>query len=93
MNEYILEIGKSLENLEKNTDFQKLIEYLFGSRLLELNSLLVKDSTVNTNQRPRIMEKIIALNTIKEEFILIQNLYSSAKEQSINNTEIEEERI
>lgn len=74
-NEYWVELKNSLDRLEQNEDFIKLIrEGYFKDKAIKGVSLLATDYVRQNGLRPEIMESLVAISALEDYFIMIQNL-------------------
>lgn len=74
-NQYWVDMWTSLARLKENKDFQKVIlEGYFKDKAVNGVSLLAQDAIVASGQRTAVMEDLIAISSLEDFFITIENL-------------------
>ena len=74
-NRYWVDMWTSLERLKENKDFQKVIlEGYFKDKAVNGVSLLAQDAIVQGGHRTAVMEDLIAISSLEDFFITIENL-------------------
>jgi hypothetical protein len=74
-NRYWGDMWISLEKLKSNKDFQKVIlEGYFKDKAVNGVSLLAQDAIVSGGLRTAVMEDLIAISSLEDFFITIENL-------------------
>lgn len=86
---YWVGMKQSLERLEANPDFQKVIlEGYFKNQAINQVSMLADDRIKQRGARPDIMERLIAISQLQEFFIMTKNL--GAEPEDDEETDVEE---
>ena len=81
-NEYWVTMNNALENLKQNKDFQTVIlEGYFKDKAINGVSLLAQDSIVENGHRSAVMEDLIAISSLEDFFITIENLGTIPEEE------------
>lgn len=84
-NQYWADMWASLQRLRENQDFKRLIlEGYFKDKAVNGVSLLAQDGIVQGGHRSAVMEDLIAISSLEDYFVTIENLGTIP-------TEIEEE--
>lgn len=74
-NEYWVTMNNALERLKENKDFQTVIlNGYFKDKAINGVSLLAQDSIVENGRRTAVMEDLIAISSLEDFFITIENL-------------------
>lgn len=74
-NEYWKEMWESLERLQKNDDFKRVIlDGYFKDKAINGVSLLAVDGIKRQGLRAEIMEELIAISNLQDYFVTIENL-------------------
>jgi len=74
-NRYWVDMWNSLERLQDNKDFQRVVlDGYFKDRAINGVSLLAQDSVVQSGRRTEVMEDLIAISSLQDHFITIENL-------------------
>jgi hypothetical protein len=74
-NRYWADMWASLERLKENKDFQRVIlEGYFKDKAINGVSLLAQDGIVQGGHRSAVMEDLIAISSLEDFFITIENL-------------------
>lgn len=74
-NRYWVDMWTSLARLKENKDFQKVIlEGYFKDKAVNGVSLLAQDAIVQGGHRTAVMEDLIAISSLEDFFITIENL-------------------
>ena len=78
---YWADMLDSLENLQKNLDFQKVINkgYL-QDKALNGVSLLARDDVKKRGERPDVMEELIAISALQDYLFTIYQLGAGARQ-------------
>jgi len=80
-NEYWVSMNIALQNLKENKDFQTVIlDGYFKDKAINGVSLLAQDSIVEGGRRTAVMEDLIAISSLEDFFIRIENLGTVAPE-------------
>lgn len=80
-NTYWAELCKSLERIEKNEDFKKVIlEGYFKDKAINGVSLLATDHVRRNGFRPEVMEQLVAISHLEDYFITIKNLGANVED-------------
>jgi hypothetical protein len=80
-NKYWVDMWVSLERLQSNKDFQRVIlDGYFKDKAVNGVSLLAQDSIVTGGHRTAVMEDLIAISSLQDHFISIENLGSISSE-------------
>ena len=80
-NVYWAEMAQSLERLEKNEDFKKVIlEGYFKDKAINGVSLLATDHVKRGGFRGDIMEQLVAISQLEDYFITIKGLGTTPAE-------------
>ena len=73
-NEYWVTMNNALEKLKQNKDFQTVIlDGYFKDKAINV-SLLAQDAIVESGRRSSVMEDLIAISSLEDYFITIENL-------------------
>lgn len=76
-NEYWAGMWESLRNLRNNADFKRVIlQGYFRDKAVNGVSLLAQDAVIANGQRSAVMEDLIAISSLEDFFITIENLGS-----------------
>lgn len=76
-NQYWVDQWASLERLKGNKDFKRVIlEGYFKDKAVNGVSLLARDAIVEGGHRSAVMEDLIAISSLEDFFITIENLGS-----------------
>ena len=76
-NEYWVNLWEALERLQSNKDFQKVVlEGYFKDKAVNGVSLLAQDAIVKGGHRTAVMEDLIAISSLQDFFITVENLGS-----------------
>jgi len=76
-NEYWAGMWESLRNLRNNPDFKRVVlQGYFRDKAVNGVSLLAQDAVIANGQRSAIMEDLIAISSLEDFFITIENLGS-----------------
>ena len=82
---------ESLENLEKNPDFQKVIlEGYFKDKAVNGVSLLASPQIKAQGKRPDIMEALVAISQLEDYFLTIKAMGEDNPEDEEENESEEE---
>ena len=74
-NQYWADMWAALERLQQNKDFQKVIlEGYFKDKAVNGVSLLAQDGIVQGGHRTAVMEDLIAISSLQDHFMTIENL-------------------
>lgn len=74
-NRYWVDMWASLERLKENKDFQRVIlEGYFKDKAVNGVSLLAQDAIVQNGHRTAVMEDLIAISSLEDFFVTIENL-------------------
>jgi hypothetical protein len=74
-NRYWADMWASLERLKENKDFQRVIlEGYFKDKAINGVSLLAQDGIVQGGHRTAVMEDLIAISSLEDFFMTIENL-------------------
>lgn len=74
-NQYWADMWSSLERLKENKDFQRVIlEGYFKDKAVNGVSLLAQDAIVKGGYRTAVMEDLIAISSLEDFFVTIENL-------------------
>lgn len=80
-NRYWADMWASLERLKENKDFQRVIlEGYFKDKAVNGVSLLAQDAIVAGGHRTAVMEDLIAISSLEDFFVTIENLGSMPPE-------------
>jgi hypothetical protein len=91
MNNYAIEMLESLERLEKNNDFKKVIlDGYCKDEVLRASSLLADPTIKSQGRRPDVMEQLVAISTFENYLMIIRKLGEQAKYQKENPLEPDE---
>lgn len=72
---YWFELKQSLEKLESNKDFKKLIlEGYLKDKALASVSLLARQDIKSNGKRPNVMEDLVAISTLQDYFEMVKVL-------------------
>ena len=76
-NEYWAGMWESLRNLRNSPDFKRVIlQGYFRDKAVNGVSLLAQDAVIANGQRSAVMEDLIAISSLEDFFITIENLGS-----------------
>jgi hypothetical protein len=76
-NEYWAGMWESLRNLRSNPDFKRVVlQGYFRDKAVNGVSLLAQDAVIANGQRSAVMEDLIAISSLEDFFITIENLGS-----------------
>ena len=76
-NVYWVDLWASLERLQGNKDFQRVVlEGYFKDKAINGVSLLAQDAIVTGGHRSAVMEDLIAISSLEDFFVTIENLGS-----------------
>lgn len=76
-NEYWASMWESLRKLRSNPDFKRVIlQGYFRDKAVNGVSLLAQDAVIANGQRSAVMEDLIAISSLEDFFITIENLGS-----------------
>ena len=79
---YWAEMFQSLERLENNKDFQRVIlEGYFKDKAINGVSLLAQDYVKQNGLRPDVMESLIAISALEDFFITVKSLGAPEPEE------------
>lgn len=74
-NEYWVTMNNALEKLKQNKDFQTVIlDGYFKDKAINGVSLLAQDAVIESGRRSAVMEDLIAISSLEDYFITIENL-------------------
>lgn len=74
-NQYWADMWASLERLRENRDFKRLIlDGYFKDKAVNGVSLLAQDGIVTGGHRSAVMEDLIAISSLEDFFVTIENL-------------------
>jgi hypothetical protein len=74
-NRYWADMWSSLERLKENKDFQRVVlEGYFKDKAVNGVSLLAQDAIVAGGHRTAVMEDLIAISSLEDFFVTIENL-------------------
>lgn len=74
-NQYWAGMWEALSRLKENPDFQKVIlEGYFKDKAVNGVSMLARDGVVRNGLRTEVMEDLIAISSLEDHFITIENL-------------------
>lgn len=74
-NQYWADMWSSLQRLKENKDFQKVIlQGYFKDKAINGVSLLAQDAVVAGGHRTAVMEDLIAISSLEDFFMTIENL-------------------
>ena len=74
-NYYWVDMWNSLQVLQDNKHFQKVIlQGYFIDKAVNGVSLLAQDAVVENGKRSQVMEDLIAVSSLEDHFITIENL-------------------
>lgn len=80
-NQYWADLWNSLSRLKENKDFQRVIlEGYFKDKAVNGVSLLAQDAIVAGGHRSAVMEDLIAISSLEDFFVTIENLGSTPTE-------------
>ena len=80
-NEYWVNMYNALENLKQNKDFQTVIlDGYFKDKAINGVSMLAQEAVVAGGHRTAVMEDLIAISSLEDFFITIENLGGPAPE-------------
>ena len=81
-NEYWVNMWNDLEYLKKDKRFQNVIlKGYFRDKAVNGVSLLAQDSVVQSGRRSAVMEDLIAISSLEDFFITIENLGSMPSDE------------
>ena len=81
-NQYWVDMWASLERLQRNKDFKRLIlDGYFKDKAVNGVSLLAQDAIVDNGMRPRVMEDLVAISKLEDFLITVENLGSVPPEK------------
>jgi hypothetical protein len=81
-NRYWADMWACLERLKENKDFQKVIlEGYFKDKAVNGVSLLAQDAIVAGGHRTAVMEDLIAISSLEDYFVTIENLGTIPSEE------------
>lgn len=81
-NQYWVDMWHSLERLQSNKDFQKVIlQGYFKDKAVNGVSLLAQDAIVAGGHRSAVMEDLIAISSLEDFFVTIENLGTIPSEE------------
>lgn len=84
-NQYWVDMWASLERLKDNKDFQRVIlEGYFKDKAINGVSLLAQDAIIAGGHRTAVMEDLIAISSLEDFFVTIENLGSTPPEEDEN---------
>jgi hypothetical protein len=76
-NEYWVILWEALDRLKSNKDFQKVVlEGYFKDKAVNGVSLLAQDQIVAGGHRSAVMEDLIAISSLQDYFLTVENLGS-----------------
>lgn len=82
-NQYWADMWASLERLQKNKDFKRLIlDGYFKDKAINGVSLLAQPGIKQSGRRPDVMEELIAISHLEDFFIVVENLGSVPAEDN-----------
>ena len=85
---HAVDMGESLERLEKNPDFQKIIVEGYLDRKVKASvSLLAVPAISQRGERPAVFEDIIAASNLQYFFHMIATDYASAMQDASGELE------
>lgn len=74
-NQYWVDMWNSLNRLQDNKDFQRLIlNGYFKDKAINGVSLLAQDNVIQNGLRPAVMEDLVAISKLEDFFITVENL-------------------
>lgn len=74
-NQYWVDMWHALERLQDNKDFQRVIlDGYFKDKAINGVSMLAQDGVVQGGHRTAVMEDLIAISSLQDHFIMIENL-------------------
>lgn len=74
-NQYWADMWASLERLQKNKDFKRLIlDGYFKDKAINGVSLLAQDAIIKNGLRSTVMEDLIAISKLEDFFITVENM-------------------
>ena len=74
-NQYWVDMWTSLERLQQNKDFKRLVlDGYFKDKAVNGVSLLAQDAIVENGMRPRVMEDLVAISKLEDFLITVENL-------------------
>lgn len=80
-NQYWADMWASLERLQQNKDFQRVIlDGYFKDKAVNGVSLLAQDAIVAGGHRSAVMEDLIAISSLEDFFVTVENLGSVPSE-------------
>lgn len=86
-NQYWVDMWHSLERLQSNKDFQKVIlQGYFKDKAVNGVSLLAQDAIVAGGHRSAVMEDLIAISSLEDFFVTIENLGTIPSEEEEEET-------
>lgn len=85
-NVYWADLWTSLERLKSNKDFQRVVlEGYFKDKAINGVSLLAQDAIVTGGHRSAVMEDLIAISSLEDFFVTIENLGTIPPEDDDEN--------
>jgi hypothetical protein len=88
-NQYWVDMWASLERLQKNKDFKRLIlDGYFKDKAINGVSLLGQDAIVDSGMRPRVMEDLVAISKLEDFFITVENLGTVPPEEDEEESDV-----
>ena len=85
-NVYWVDLWASLERLQGNKDFQRVVlEGYFKDKAINGVSLLAQDAIVTGGHRSAVMEDLIAISSLEDFFVTIENLGTIPPEDDDEN--------
>jgi hypothetical protein len=89
-NQYWVDMWVSLERLQSNKDFQRVVlEGYFKDKAVNGVSLLAQDAIVSGGHRSAVMEDLIAISSLEDFFVTVQNLGTIPSEDDDEDDEDE----
>ena len=74
-NRYWIGMWNALERLQNNKDFEKVIlQGYFKDKAINGVSMLANDAVVDGGRRTAVMEDLIAISSLQDFFIMLENL-------------------
>lgn len=78
-NKYWADMWLALSRLKENKDFKHVIlEGYFRDKAINGVSLLARDAIIRNGERSAVMEDLIAISSLEDFFITIENLGSAS---------------
>lgn len=82
-NQYWVDMSNSLNRLQDNKDFQRLIlNGYFKDKAINGVSMLAQDYVIQNGQRAQVMEDLIAISKLEDFFITVDNLGTAPSESN-----------